>query len=42
MIKVLNIDGTRNEEGINKIRSIVEKRADMGLFDNGVLDYLIL
>jgi len=45
MIKVSNLDGSENSDGIGVIRKIVEKRGDLALFDgeagNGVLEYLI-
>ena len=42
MIEVIKMDRSRNERGIAAIRSIVESRADSGLFDPGVIDYLIV
>ena len=45
MIKVSNLDGSENSDGIAVIKKIVEKRGDLALFDgqagNGVLEYLI-
>lgn len=41
MIKIEKIDGQRSDEGIDVIREIVEKRADVALFEAGVLDKLI-
>ena len=41
MIKVSNDDKTQNDEGIEVMRKIVELRADLELFDDGVLEELI-
>lgn len=41
MIKIETIDGEPYKDGINIIREIVEKRADLNLFEDGVLDSLI-
>jgi len=41
MIKVSNMDKTKNAEGIAVIREIVSKRADLGLFDYDALNLLI-
>lgn len=41
MIKVKKIDGTDNEEGIETIEEIVEKRTDLNLFESDVLKYII-
>lgn len=41
MIKIATIDGQSFEAGINIIREIVGKRADMRLFEPGVLEELI-
>lgn len=41
MIKVKKIDGTENDEGICTIKHIVEKRMDLSLFDDSVLELII-
>lgn len=41
MIKVKKIDGTENDEGIFTIKHIVEKRMDLSLFDDSVLELII-
>lgn len=41
MIKIETIEGQPYDEGINVIRGIVEKRADLNLFEEGVLENLI-
>jgi len=45
MIKISNLDKSKNAEGIAVMREIVKKRADLALFDgeseDSVLDYLI-
>lgn len=41
MIKIETIEGNPYEEGIHVIREIVEKRADLQLFKEGVLESLI-
>lgn len=41
MIKIETINGEPFIDGINVIREIVRKRADLQLFEEGVLDYLI-
>ena len=41
MIKIETIEGNPYEEGIRVIREIVEKRADLQLFKEGVLESLI-
>ena len=41
MIKVSNDDKTKNDDGIEVMRKIVELRANLELFDNNVLEYLI-
>ena len=41
MIKVRNDDKTDYDEGINTIEEIVSKRADLSLFDENVLRFLI-
>lgn len=41
MIKIETIEGEPFYDGINIIRKIVEKRADLKLFEEGVLDSLI-
>lgn len=41
MIKIETIEGEPFYDGINIIRKIVEKRADLKLFEQGVLDRLI-
>lgn len=41
MIKIETIEGEPYEDGINIIREIVRKRADLNLFEDGVLDHLI-
>lgn len=41
MIKVKTIDGTDNDEGIETIKKIVEKRMDLNLFDYDVLELII-
>ncbi len=41
MIKIETIEGEPFTDGINVIREIVEKRADLHLFEEGVLDSLI-
>ena len=41
MIKIETIEGQPYDAGINAIREIVEKRADLNLFEAGVLDCLI-
>ncbi len=42
MIEVRKIDGTPNLPGIAAIRAIIECRADDALFDEGVIDHLIM
>lgn len=42
MIKVNNIDGTRNEEGIAVLKEIVYKRMNPDLVSNSALEYMIL
>ena len=42
MIEVRTIDGLRNERGIAAIRTIIDSRADNSLFDEGVIDHLIV
>lgn len=41
MIKIETVDGSEYESGIQVIEKIVEKRANMGLFEEGVLKELI-
>ncbi len=41
MIQVSEMNGEDHESGMNAIRSIVEKRADLSLFEEGVLDHAI-
>lgn len=41
MIKIEAIDGTPFEQGINIIKKIIEKRADLNLFEENVLEKLI-
>lgn len=41
MIKIETIEGELFQDGIDIIRDIVKKRADLGLFDTGVVDSLI-
>ena len=41
MIKIETIDNQPFQEGIDIIREIVEKRADLSLFETGVLEMLI-
>lgn len=41
MIKVKNKDGSKNEDGIETIRQIVEKRAEVSLFDPQALTFII-
>lgn len=41
MIKIETIDGKPFEEGINVIKKIVEKRANLDIFEKGVLEKLI-
>lgn len=41
MVKIETIEGTPFEAGIDVIREIVEKRAELTLFDEGVLEDLI-
>ena len=42
MIKVNNIDGTRNEEGIAILKEIVYKRMNQELVSDKALDYMVL
>ncbi|MCL2047188.1 MAG: ATP-binding protein [Defluviitaleaceae bacterium] len=42
MIRISNLDGTPYIQGINSIKSIVEKRCDLALFDGNTLDELII
>lgn len=41
MIKVKNKDGSKNEDGIDTIRQIVGKRAELSLFDREALTFII-
>lgn len=41
MIKIEAMDGTPFEQGINIIKKIIEKRADLNLFEENVLEKLI-
>jgi hypothetical protein len=41
MIEVKKKDGANNEEGIQAIKNIIGKRADLNLFETGCLDLLI-
>lgn len=41
MIKIESIDGQPFEDGIHVIQEIVEKRADLTLFEDDVLDQMI-
>jgi len=41
MIKISNVDKTDNNEGIDVITQIVEKRASLELFDHNVLTHMI-
>lgn len=41
MIKIETIEGQPYDDGINIIKEIVEKRADLNLFEDGVLNNLI-
>lgn len=41
MIKIETLEGEAFEDGINVIKDIVKKRADLALFDGDVLDLLI-
>lgn len=41
MIKVNNKNGSKNAEGREIIKAIVERRANLALFESGVLDFII-
>ncbi len=41
MIKQENLDGSPFNEGREIIKRIVEKRADLNLFEEGILEFMI-